>query len=424
MTEALVERVRTALGAGAGPVAVWRVPGRVELLGKHTDYAGGRSLLAALDRGLVIGMVPRTDARVTFLDTSSRARAAFAMDPGLVPLTGRWAGYPMTVARRLAQNFPEARRGADLALASDLSSASGMSSSSALVVATCLALAEASGLPETAEWRRHLATPEALAEYFGCIENGQDFGPFAGDRGVGTFGGSEDHTAIICCKDGWVSRYAFAPVRSEGNIRWPEGQALVIGVSGVRSRKTGAEREAYNRLSLAARRILERWRTASGAAAPTLAAAIAGPGAADAIGEFLDGERDPEFPEGFLAARFRQFVSESEEIIPRAATALAGGDLREFGSQVDRSQLGAEVGLRNQVPETMHLARRARELGAHAASAFGAGFGGSVWAMVDAEDARAFGQAWLDDFVRAFPASSRRAEYLVSRPSAPARRLL
>ena len=408
----------------AGPdIAAWHVPGRVELLGKHTDYAGGRSLLAALDRGLVIGMAPRSDATVTFLDTASRARASFTLDPALVPLTGRWAGYPMTVARRIARNFPQARRGADLALASDLPSASGMSSSSALVVATFLALAEANELQATDAWREHLATPEALAEYLGCIENGQSFGPLAGDRGVGTFGGSQDHTAIVCCRAGEVSRYSFAPVTFEGATPWPDGVELVVAVSGVRSRKSGPQQAAFNRLSLGTREILRNWREASGSEAATLAAAAAEPGASTAIEALLETGTDPEFPAAFLVNRFRQFVRESVEIIPAAAAALARGDLAEFGRQVDDSQMGAEEGLGNQVPETIHLARRARSLGAHAASSFGAGFGGSVWAMVERDAVEPFGRAWMDDFRREFPSAARRAEYFRSALGPGARRL-
>lgn len=402
---------------------MWHVPGRVELLGKHTDYAGGRSLLAALDRGLVIGMAPRRDATVTFVDTASRARAAFALDPALVPLTGRWAGYPMTVARRIARNFPHARRGADLALASDLPSASGMSSSSALIVATFLALAEANGLRDSAVWQEHLATPEALSEYLGCIENGQSFGPLTGDRGVGTFGGSQDHTAIVCCRAGQVSRYSFAPVTFEGATPWPAGMELVIAVSGVRSRKSGPQQAAFNRLSLGVREILRKWRDASGSEALTLAAAAAEPGAAASIVRLLESGTDPEFPAAFLVNRFRQFVRESTEIIPAADAALARGDLAEFGRQVDTSQAGAEDGLGNQVPETIHLARRARALGARAASSFGAGFGGSVWAMVERDTVEDFGRAWMDDYRREFPAAARRAQYFRSALGPGARRL-
>ena len=55
----------------------------------------------------------------------------------------------------------------------------------------------------------------------------------------------------------------------------------------------------------------------------------------------------------------------------------------------------AERLLGNQVPETISLASTARALGAAAASAFGAGFGGSVWALVPEADAHAFASDWL-----------------------------
>jgi galactokinase len=415
--------VLAALGPRARTPALWHVPGRVELLGKHTDYAGGRSLLAALDRGFVIGMSPRDDGQVTVRDAASGARAAFALDPDLVPLAGRWAGYPMTVARRIARNFPGARRGADLAIASDLPSAAGMSSSSALVVATFLALAEANELAATADWQRHLAAPEALAGYLGSVENGQGFGPFAGDLGVGTEGGSQDHTAILCCRAGLLSRYAFRPVAFEGALPWPDTLRLVIAASGVKARKTGAELPAYNRASRATRRILELWRAESGSSAESLGEAAVDPDVRQEIARMLSGATDPKYPNGYLLRRFTQFAEESFEIIPAASEAFTRGDLGEFGNHVDRSQRGAEVGLENQVPETIALARIARGLGAEAASAFGAGFGGSVWAVVNTADAERFGPEWLAAYAAEFPAAARKAEVIVTKPSDGARRL-
>ena len=65
-----------------------------------------------------------------------------------------------------------------------------------------------------------------------------------------------------------------------------------------------------------------------------------------------------------------------------------------MGTLVDRSMSLATTALGNQVPETIFLARRAREIGAAAASAFGAGFGGAVWAMVRASDADGFIARW------------------------------
>ena len=118
------------------------VPGRIEILGKHTDYAGGQSMVAAAEHAICIVARPRDDPGIRVTDAANGQTAAFPMDASLELPTGDWSRYPMTVARRLARNFPSARRGAEIALASDLPPAAGMSSSSALVVAVALALIE------------------------------------------------------------------------------------------------------------------------------------------------------------------------------------------------------------------------------------------------------------------------------------------
>ena len=68
--------------------------------------------------------------------------------------------------------------------------------------------------------------------------------------------------------------------------------------------------------------------------------------------------------------------------------------LDEFGRLVDASQRAAERLLGNQIPQTSYLAAAAREHGAVAASAFGAGFGGGVWAMVERDQAAGFLAVW------------------------------
>ena len=95
-------------------------------------------------------------------------------------------------------------------------------------------------------------------------------------------------------------------------------------------------------------------------------------------------EGDPD-----LLDRFDQFVEESTRLSPAAAGQLECGDARRIRRDVARSQELAERLLRNQVPETWR-SRGAREHGAVAASAFGAGFGGSVWALVDSLTRRTF----------------------------------
>ncbi len=90
--------------------AAFYVPGRIEVLGKHTDYAGGRSLVLAADQGFSLVAAPRDDRLVVVLDAVRRAACAFELAPGLAPQTGPWSNYPATVARRVARNFPGAAR--------------------------------------------------------------------------------------------------------------------------------------------------------------------------------------------------------------------------------------------------------------------------------------------------------------------------
>ena len=170
-------------------------------------------------------------------------------------------------------------------------------------------------------------------------------------------------------------------MRHERQVTVPAGHLFVVAVSGVIAEKTGAAREAYNRASLAVRAILDAWRAASGREDASLAAAVANGAARDA-GELVKRATVGGFTTDLLQARFEQFVEESNALVPGGGDALQAGDLARFGALADRSQSFAERLLRNQVPETIALAHSARELGAVAASAFGAGFGGSVWALV------------------------------------------
>ena len=396
-------------------VLEYHVPGRIEVLGKHTDYAGGRSLLAVSEQGFAVRVTPRADAEVYVTDRASGETVRLALDATLPEATG-WARYPATAARRLARNFPRARTGADIAFTSNLPPAAGMSSSSALIVATFLALAAVNRLDEDERWGTVAGTPERFAEYLACVENGQSFGPMDGDGGVGTQGGSEDHTAMLCARAGHLVQYAFAPVRFERAIALPPGHRFVVAASGVRAEKAGAARERYNRASSLMRTAAALWREATRRDDATIGAALdAIPEAAEWLRAILAKARDGEA----LVRRVEQFVAEDREIIPAAGDALARGDLGEFGRQVDRSQSLAERLLGNQVEETTYLARRARELGAVAASAFGAGFGGSVWALVADAHADHLRERWRADYLARFPQHVAEARFLETRAGSP-----
>jgi len=397
----------TPAGQRQADVAAFFVPGRIEVLGKHTDYAGGRSMVAAAERGFCLVVWPRSDDQVTVTDAARGESVAFRMDSELVPRGGHWSNYSMTVARRIARNFPRARRGADIALASDLPPAAGMSSSSAMIVAVFLALVHVNRLDVLVTRRVYVelfGNPLNLAGYLACIENGQSFGALEGDRGVGTFGGSEDHTAILCAKPNQISQFAYCPVEFEQAIPIPAGYTFAIGVSGVLAEKTGAALEKYNRVSRLASAVAELWRRETGLEHPHLADALGSyPYAPEQLKKLVQTARHEEFEPAALLARLEHFMIESGEIIPKAGRALIEGNLPRFGRLVDRSQKNAERLLGNQVPETVYLAAAARQNGAVAASAFGAGFGGSVWAMVEAATADSFLASWADAYRREFP---------------------
>ncbi len=401
------------------PVLARFVPGRIEVLGKHTDYAGGRSLLAAVERGFCVVAVARDDRIVRVSSKDAAQLAEFELDPDLQPTMGDWSNYPMTVGRRIARNFPGELRGAEMAVASDLPIASGMSSSSALMVTCFLALSDINDLSSRPEYTDNIHSPEELAGYLGTVENGQTFGSLTGDKGVGTFGGSEDHTAMLCCQPGRLSVYSFCPVVLEGHVAMPEGYVFAMGSSGVAAEKTGDAREKFNRLSRLTVGVAEAWRQATGRDDPHMAAATAAAGA-DEVRRVISETTFEGFTGEDLLERYEQFVAESTEIIPAAAAALGEGDMARFGELVARSQHLTETKLRNQVDEQVFLARSARQQGAVAASAFGAGFGGSVWALVAEDAAETFLANWSAAYHSAYPQHESLSGFFLTHPASAA----
>lgn len=407
------------------------VPGRVEFVGKHVDYGGGRSLTCAVGFALR-ATASALDARVM------RVRQRGSRDVVEVPLvptargtSSRWSTYVAAVARRMSRDFPNARGGVEVRIASDIPPAAGLSSSTALTIALTRALADATGLDRDPQFVAHAGTALAFAEYAAAVETGAPYGPFAGDDGVGVRGGAQDHVAIMCARDGMVGRYSYIPAREEGWVPWPADRALAIGVSGVRASKTGNAQQAYNRAADALRWLVREWNTSTGRADATLAAALAS--STDAAGRLVtlagaaahgrggqSGTAAPVSAE-YLARRLSQFQEECDVIVPGVADALALGDLSRVGALVDRSQALAEYALENQVAETVHLARSARELGADAASAFGAGFGGAVWAMVPSAGVDEFLARWSASYLAAFPSHRPQARFLKTAPGGPAR---
>jgi galactokinase len=394
------------------------------VLGKHTDYAGGRSLTCASRQGFSLVAVPRDDSRLVIVDVGRGQDLELEISSELSPEASNWARYPRAVARRLARDFggEPGIRGADVALTSDLPSAAGMSSSSALTIALFEALAAVNTLERRDEYRAELSLRTSLAGYLGAVESGAAYGPFAADFGVGTTGGSEDHTAILCSQPAHLGRFSYAPVRAERSIEAPKDRLFAVATSGVRARKGGEARESYNRAARLASIAAGIWRRTTGGSEEHLGAVAEGsPEALGRLLEAIPADGAEGHPAVELANRVDHFRQESEYLVPRAGEALERGDLAVFGLLVDRSQHLAERLLGNQIPETSALAEGARELGADAASAFGAGFGGAVWALVEAEGAEEFAEEWLAHYLEAFPERSEWATVLVTEAAGPAR---
>ena len=162
---------------------------------------------------------------------------------------------------------------------------------------------------------------------------------------------------MLCCHADQLTRFRFCPIREGDSVALPGDLSFIIGVSGILA---GDE---------------DTWegRNAVVAHSPV------------------------------LSARLRAFLAESEELIPAAVTALGDGDLGAFGRLAERSQRNARDNLGNQVREIIRMQALTHDLGAQATSSFGAGFGGSVWALVPTTDADGFATAWMERYSAEFP---------------------
>ena len=421
---ALLDRAATSLSAttGAAPAWAWVVPGRIEVIGKHTDYAGGRSLVAAAPRGFVAVASPRPDNRVVVLDARWQQRAEIDLSADTSRRHG-WASYVAVTAHRLAANFPGATLGTSIAVASDLPRAAGLSSSSVLVVSVALALVRRGGLDNRPEWAQSIRNRLDLAGYLGAIESGTGFGPLTGARGVGTHGGSEDHTAILNGQAGRVSAFRYVPVAHLADARMSDRWRFVVMTSGIRADKAGTVRERYNRASQAARALCEVYEAQTGLRFPTLSALLdSSEEAAPALRRQLHAGNYQNFSGGELQRRLDHFDAENRRVV-EAVAAFDRADDNALGVIASASQSDASVLLGNQIPETNRLVDSARDAGAFAATSFGAGFGGSVWALAHASEADRVAERWRRTYLAASPAI-RDVEWFIGTPAPGAFELL
>ena len=108
--------------------------------------------------------------------------------------------------------------------------------------------------------------------------------------------------------------------------------------------------------------------------------------------------------------------------MPKVGTAFNTTDGPALGLLVCRSQELTETHLRNTLEETEWLPAEARRLGCLAASAFGAGFGGSVWAIAGVKEAGTLLKRWEEAYAKAYPDRSEQARFFAMASPGPGAR--
>lgn len=207
------------------PTVVAFAPGRVNLIGEHTDYNDGFALPCALEVGTVVALAPRADARIAAraIDLGGEAGEFELGDAIPVLETGHWQNHLRGIAAGLPR-FGLSVHGADLAIAGDIPQGTGLSSSASLGVALGLGLAALSGKPTPD--RRTLARVAQWSEhhYVGCACGLMDQ--------IASAFGQADHALLLDCRNLEVRPVAY-----------PSDAAILIVHSGV---TRGLVDSAYN----------------------------------------------------------------------------------------------------------------------------------------------------------------------------------
>jgi galactokinase len=340
---------------GERPAGVWAAPGRVNLIGEHTDYNDGYVLPFALPHRTYVAAGPGPEWTVWSAEPDEIVSWTAPLAPGSV---NGWAAYVAGVVWALQQagyEVPPAR----LAITSDVPLGAGLSSSAALECAVLTALVELAGLA--------LAVPDrpALAQR---AEN--DF--------VGVPCGIMDQSAAVLCRAGHA---LFLDCRSGAVDHVPfHATLLVIDTRAPHRLVTG---------EYATRR----------AACEQAARALRLPALRDASLADLDRLDDP-----VVRRRARHVVTENQRVLD-AVRLLRSGSVAEIGPLLSASHASLRDDYEVTVPELDVAAEAAEAAGAYGARMTGGGFGGCVIALVDASAADSVAAAAVDAFAaRSFTA--------------------
>ena len=336
-----------------------RAPGRVNLIGEHTDYNGGFVMPIAIDRWVAIAARRRPDRRVTLSSVELNDEGSFTLgglgDPGC-----DWIAYARGVAWALGQSG-HALEGFDGVVSGDVPIGAGLSSSAALEIAVARAFAEVSGLGWDAV---------AMARVGQWAEN-EWVGVSCGimDQLISA-GGRAGHAMLIDCRS-----LEMRPVPL------PEDVAVVVLDTSTRRTLAGS---GYND-----RRAQCSTATAACGAASLRdvreGALLARRGAMDEV----------------TFRRARHVLTENERTL-RAAEALRAGDSRTLGRLMNESHQSLREDFEVSTPALDAMAESARNTpGCHGARLTGAGFGGCVVALVARDGLDAFAAHAVASFTAA-----------------------
>ena len=365
MTELRALRNEFVERFGASP-NFFQAPGRVNLIGEHTDYNAGFVMPAAIQFYTTVGMARRTDRRLRVRSTNfSQDFEAPLPDSHAAPLAhgsvAHWSDYVMGVAQAL-QRHGVALSGADLLIHGEVPLGSGLSSSAALEVAVALALADGVSLDRI-----------SLAKICQRAEN--DY--------VGMRCGIMDQFASACGRSGHALmldcrslEHQLLPLQAPRTHAGPATQ-LVICNTMVRHKLAGGE---YNR---------RREQCEAGVRA--LAQIMRGVETLrDVSVEGL--QMNGAYLDELLHRRCRHVVTENERVV-RAAAALRASDLAGFGQLMRESHQSLRDDYEVSCDELDLMVSLADGIdGVYGARMTGGGFGGCTVNLVRAEAAPRFAE--------------------------------
>jgi galactokinase len=366
---------------GHPPVGVWAAPGRVNLIGEHTDYNDGFVMPFALAQAVTVAAAPRDDDRwtVTSLGAGGDVRTAEFARSDLVPGMDGWQAYVAGVVWALAEaGHPVS--GADLVLTSDVPIGAGLSSSAALECAVLAALADLDGLEIEPLERAKLAR-RCENEYVGAPTGLMD-------QAASTLC-TADHALFFDCR-------TFEAVQVTLHLGAAGLELLVLDTNTPHSHVDGE--------------YADRRRTCDEAAS------ILG---VPALRDVTDLETAlAALPDETMRRRVRHVVTENARV-QAAAEVLQAGRVRELAPLLDASHTSMRDDFEITAPTVDLAVETARAAGALGARMTGGGFGGCIIALVPTGRADAVAAAIADAFA---DAGYRAPQHFVSLPSQGAHR--